>query len=148
MRSEAMKKFDFLLGEWSLEYRIPKSSLANAGSDAGTGTFTRALDDRYVFLDYSTQTGSGAHGVFAWDANLGKYRYWWFENSGSFLSATCDFVADGVLAMNWHDSLLVQTFAKDGDDRVVLRMYTAAAHGGHELVLEVIFTRRLSKGTT
>jgi hypothetical protein len=44
--------------------------------------------------------------------------------------------------MNWHDTLLVQTFAKETSDRVVLKMKHPAEKGGYELILEVIFTKR------
>jgi hypothetical protein len=142
MCAEAMNRLDFLLGDWNLAYRIPKSSLSEAGSDSGTGSFTRALNGRYVIFDYSTKAGSGAHAIFAWDEKMKAYRFWWFENSGRFAAATCNFVDDGTLAMHWHDNLLVQTFAQDGPERVILRMQNPAASGGYELVLEVIFTRK------
>jgi len=70
------------------------------------------------------------------------YRYWWFENSGNYSTATCNFINDEVIAMNWHDSILVQTFVKDGPDIVILKMEYPSVKGGHELVLEVLFTRR------
>ena len=118
MDSEVMDKFEFLLGDWNPEYRIPKSTFSEAGSDSGTGSFKRALNAKYVFFDYSTKAGSGAHAIFAWDHNVKVYRFWWFENSGSFSTATCNFIDHETLAMNWHDSLLVQTFSKEGSDRV------------------------------
>ncbi len=144
MDSQAMNKFDCLLGDWDLEYHIPKSSLSEAGSDSGVGSFTKVLDGMYVVFDYSTTSGSEAKGIFAWDDKARIYRYWWFENSGQFLSASCNFVNDDTLAMNWHDSLLVQTFSRDGPDRVVLRMSVPADAGGYDLVLEVILTRKQS----
>lgn len=136
-----MNKFGFLLGNWNLEYRIPKSIFCEAGTDAGTGTFTKALNGNYVFFEYSTRSGSEAKGIFAWDDKAKVYRYWWFENSGNFLSATCNFLNDETLAMNWHDSLLVQTFVKDGPDRVTLKMQYPSANGRYDLVLEVLLTR-------
>ena len=142
MHSEEMNKFEFLLGDWNLEYRIPKSVLGQAGSDSGTGSFRRFLNDKYVSFDYSTSSGVGAHAIFAWDDKVKVYKFWWFENSGNFSTATCNFVGDNILAMNWHDSLLVQTFAKDGPDRVILRMQNPGSHGAYELALEVIFTRK------
>ena len=137
-----MKKFEFLLGDWNLEYRIPKSTFSKAGSDTGTGSLKRALNDKYIIFDYSTTSGSEAKGIFTWDEKTKMYRYWWFESSGSFLTATCNFINDETLAMNWHDSLLVQTFTRDGSERVILRMQNPIAQGGYELVLEVIFTRK------
>jgi len=142
MHTDVMDKFGFLLGNWNLEYRIPKSIFSEAGSDSGAGSFKRALNGKYVFFDYSTKSGGEAHGIFAWDDKVKLYRYWWFENSGNFLTSTCDFVHEDTLNMNWHDTLLVQTFAKDGPDKVVLKMQYPAAKGGYESVLEVIFTRK------
>jgi len=136
-----MDKFEFLIGNWNLEYRIPKSFLSEARSDSGHGSFKRALDGKYVFFDYSTKSGGAAHGIFARDEKSNLYRYWWFENSGSNLAATCNFLDDGILAMQWHDSLLVQTFEKTGPNEVLLRMQSPVSQGGYELVLEVVFRR-------
>jgi len=142
MTANPIERLGFLLGEWHLDYHIPKSSLAEAGSDSGTGRFARALNDNYVIFDYSTETGGAAHGVFAWDKKVGILRYWWFENSGSFQTATCQFLDDGTLAMNWHDTVLVQTFTRIDANKVVLRMSTPAAHVSYEVVLEVVMTRK------
>ena len=38
-----MDKLEFLLGEWNLEYKIPKSPFSEAGRDVGTGTFKTVL---------------------------------------------------------------------------------------------------------
>lgn len=141
-KSDKMATFEFLLGDWNLEYRIPRSAFSEARSDSGTGTLKRALSEKYVFFDYSTQSGGQAHGIFAWDDKAKVYRYWWFENSGSFLTATANFINDKTLFLNWHDTLLIQTFTKEGPDKVVLRMEHPEAQGKYELVLEVIFTKK------
>jgi len=140
-----MEKFEFLLGDWNLEYRIPKSAFSKSGTASGIGTIKRALDDKDVYFDYiASQAGkqTQAHAVFAWDEKAKVYRYWWFENSGSFLTATCNFVNDETLFLNWHDTLLIQTFTKEGPNKVVLRMEHPTALGKYELILEVIFTRK------
>ena len=49
--SKMMEKFNFLLGSCNLEYRIPKSQFHEAATGIGTGTFKKALDDKYVFFD-------------------------------------------------------------------------------------------------
>jgi hypothetical protein len=141
MNADAMSKFEFLLGTWDLDYRIPTSTFGAARSDSGTGSLKKALNDKYVLFDYSTQSGSEAKGIFAWDDKVKIYRYWWFENSGNFLNATCYFINDETLAMNWHDTLLVQTFTKEGTDKIVLKMQYPSSSKDYELVLEVIFTR-------
>ena len=140
-----MEKFDFLLGDWNLKSRVPKSSFSEATTGAGTGTFKRALDDKYVYFDYSASltTGQGeAHGIFAWDKRVKVFRYWWFESSGNFLTATCNFVNDEILFLNWHDTLIIQTFRKAGPNKVILRMEHPASEGKYELILEVILTRK------
>jgi len=144
-----MEKFEFLLGDWNLKYNVPKSAFSEATTGSGTGTIKRALEDRYVYFDYSAslkisdQVGH-AHAVFGWNKKAKVYRYWWFESSGEFLTATCNFVNDETLFLNWHDSLLVQTFRKAGPDKVILRMEHPNSEGKHESVLEVIFTRKES----
>lgn len=142
MDTDAMNRFEFLLGEWKLEYKIPKSIFSELGSDLGIGSFKKILDGKYVSFEYSTESGSEAKGIFTWDDKVKVYRYWWFENSGNFLAATCNFINDQTLAMNWHDSLLTQTFYRDGADRVILKMQYPAEQGGYKLVLEVTFTRK------
>jgi hypothetical protein len=142
MSSNAMNKFEFLLGSWNLEYRIPKSIFSDAGTDIGNGSFKRALNDKYVFFEYSTKSGSEATGIFAWDDKVKVYRYYWFENSGNFLTATCNFINDETLAMNWHDTVLVQTFEKDDQDKVTLKMQYPSVNGGYALVLKVVLTRK------
>jgi len=112
------------------------------GLDKGTGTFKKILSDKYVLFEYSTKSGGAAKGIFAWDDKIEAFRYWWFENSGNFLTATCNFVNDSILAMNWHDTLLVQTFSKDSPDRVILKMQHPNDKLGYELVLEVIFHKK------
>ncbi|MBN1416565.1 MAG: hypothetical protein JW973_15795 [Bacteroidales bacterium] len=142
MQKDAMKKFGFLLGSWNLEYRIPKSIFSAAGTDSGTGSFRKILNDKYILFEYVTATGGEAKGIFAWDDKLQAYRYWWFENSGSFQTATCNFINDEILAMNWHDTLLVQTFVKENKDKVVLKMQYPGEQEGYVLVLEVILKRK------
>ncbi len=140
-----MDKFEFLLGNWNLEYRVPKSEFSEAATGIGIGTFKRALNDKYVYFDYSCSltTGDGeAHAIFAWDEKTKIYRFWWFENSGSFSAATCSFVNDETLFLNWHDTLLIQTFRKAGPDKVILRMENPTSEGKYELILEVIFTKK------
>jgi len=141
---DRMKKFDFLIGDWNLDYKVPKSAFGKAERGTGIGTFRRTLNDRYVYFDYECHLPSGdgqAHAVFVWDEKSKIYRYWWFEDSGNFLTATGEFVKAGVLCLNWHDTLLTQTFSQKSPDRVVLRMSHPDSAGKPEMILEVIFTR-------
>lgn len=140
-----MDKFDFLLGDWTLEYQIPASAFSKAATGAGKGTFKRELNDRYVYFNYTASLTTGetkAHAVFAWDEKSKIYRYWWFEDSGNFLSATCSFVNDDTLFLNWHDTLLIQTFRKVGANKVKLQMEHPSAEGQYEPILNVILSRK------
>ncbi|MBN2412394.1 DUF1579 family protein [candidate division KSB1 bacterium] len=140
-----MEKFNFLLGHWDMEYRVPDSSFHEAVTGSGKATFKKALGDKFVVLDYVSfiegQQGE-AHGIFVRDDKTDIYRYWWFEEYGAFMQASCKFINDKTLAMNWHNSVLVQTFQQTGKDRVVLRMEQPESPGKFELILEVIFTRK------
>jgi hypothetical protein len=147
---EPMEKFDFLLGDWDLEYRIPKSAVSEAATGTGAGTFKRALDDKYVVFDYSCSLTTGdaeAHAIFVWDEKAKLYRFWWFESSGNFSQATCNFLDDEALFMNWHDSLFVQSFRAVEPDKVVLKMEHPTPEGKYEVVMEVIFTRKWRVGS-
>lgn len=140
-----MEKFEFLIGTWQLEYRIPKSSMCpNGDSGAGVGTFKRALNNKYVYFDYEAQLTASqcaAHAVFVWDEKINALRYWWFEDSGAFMTATCNFVNDDILMLNWHNSLLIQTFTKVAENKVILKMDNPDSEGIYQTVLEVILTR-------
>jgi len=141
-RISKMKPFEFLLGNWDLDYNIPQSSYHEAAREKGNGTFSRALDDRYVVFDYSTRSGGAAHGIFGWDEKIRMYRYWWFENSGAFSTATCNFINERVLYMQWHDALFVQTFSKIDERTVRLRMELPETAGKYELIMEVRLSRK------
>jgi hypothetical protein len=141
-----MEKFRFLLGNWKLDYRIPKSRLSEAGTGRGTGTIRKVLGDRYVQFDYEASNPDGdttrAHAIFAWDEKSQIYRYWWFEDSGSFMTASAHFLDDGALYLAWHELPCVQTFRKTGDGEVILWMgQPAAGDGTFETILEVLMTR-------
>ena len=43
--------------------------------------------------------------------------------------------------MNWHDTLLIQTFRKIHSNQVILRMENPNSRGEYELVMEVVLTR-------
>lgn len=141
-----MTKFEFLLGDWILEYRVPKSAFSEPATGSGTGAFKRMLNDKYVFFDYSASFSTGtraqAHGIFTWDEKIKIYKYWWFEDSGAFSTATCNFISDETLLLNWHDTLLIQTFTKIGPNKVILRMENPNSEGKYELVLEVLLTKK------
>lgn len=141
MKQEKLRNFEFLLGDWNLESRIPKSKFSEAGTDRGSGSFTRIMDDQFIQFEYGNESGVHAKGIFAWDEKIRLFRYWWFESSGSFSQATCEFINASTLAMNWHDTVLVQTFTMETPEKVVLLMQYPSEKGGYEVVLEVILTR-------
>jgi hypothetical protein len=143
--SNKMDPFEFLIGEWNLVYNIPKSAFGEASKGTGMGKFKRALDDKYVYFDYESYINDQealAHAIFAWDDKSKIYRFWWFESSGNFSQATCDFIDHDNLYLNWHDSLLIQRFGKINSNNVILRMEKPLSNGKYELILEVIFKRK------
>jgi len=79
-KSDMMKKSDFFLGNWKLDYQVLQSAFSEVVTGRGKGTIKRALDDRYVYFDYSASFSNGkegkAHAVFAWDEKTKVYRYW------------------------------------------------------------------------
>lgn len=141
-----MKRFEFLIGDWTLEYKIPASKYSEAMTGTGSGTISRQMDNKYVVFDYRAQVGDSpevqAHAIFVWDSKLGMYRFWWFESSGNFNSAVCRFINDETLIINWQDSLLIQTFQKTGPNTVLLKMKDPDADGNYVPVMEVLLTRK------
>jgi hypothetical protein len=124
------------------EFMQKKNRIKRIYRKGGAETIKRALNGKYVYFDYSTRKGGEAHAIFAWNEKAKVYRYWWFENTGNFLTATCNFVNNETLFLNWHDTLLIQTFKKDGPNKVVLRMEHPNSKGKYETILEVIFTKK------
>ena len=142
--TSAMDKFNFLLGSWKLEYKVPESEFSPGDYGEGKGEFKRILNDKYVTFDYVAKLSQGegaAHAIFAWDEKSKFYRYWWFEDSGEFMKATCNFLDEDTLALNWHNSLLVQTFSKVNDNEIVLKMKYPLNKDEYKLILEVVFIR-------
>ena len=71
-----MEKLDFMLGNWHLDYQIPKSKFSEAETGTGIGLFKRVLDGRYVTFDYSSsidEKQGQAHAIFAWDEKMEIY---------------------------------------------------------------------------
>jgi len=139
-----LDKFNFLLGSWNLEYKIPKSKFSNKAEGEGQGEFKRILNNSYVSFDYTAKLDTGeaaAHAIFAWDEKSKLFRYWWFEDSGNFMKATCEFINEETLSLNWHDSVLVQTFHKKKNDNIVLQMKFPIDENHFDTILEVIFRK-------
>ena len=139
------KKLDFLIGEWDLEYDVPESSFSKQATGYGHGIVKRILDDKYVVFDYSSTVGGkqgSAHGIFAWDERENITRYWWFESSGNFLTATCQFTDNDTLFLNWHDTLIRQTFERIDSDRILLLMEVPVSKTENQTILRVNFTRK------
>jgi L-rhamnose mutarotase len=143
-QSNPIDKFNFLLGKWKLIYKVPKSSFSDADEGEGTGEFKRVLNDKYVTFDYSAKLHAGegsAHAIFVWDEKANLYRYWWFEDSGSFMTASCNFINEDTLCLNWHNSLLVQTFKRETNDRIILKMSYPSDDNSYDVILEVTFIK-------
>jgi len=141
---DKMKKFDSFIGKWELEYNVPESIFSKADKGSGNGEFTRELNNKYVMFNYSSKLTAGnasAHGIFTWDEKINAYRYWWFEDSGSFMTATCNFVYDKTLFMNWENTLLIQTFTVEGPNKIFLSMEYPSSEGKYTPVLEVVLKR-------
>jgi hypothetical protein len=143
-QQDPMRKFDFLIGKWFMKAEVPKSQFSDYATGEGKGEFKRVLNDRYVTFDYETSYPQGkasAHAVFVWDKKDKHYKYWWFEDSGEFNQAACDFIDENTLCLNWYNSLLVQTFQKDKNGNVTLEMRYPKDKDDYKVVLKVLFVK-------
>ena len=137
-------KLDFLVGEWNLEYNIPQSAFSAQDTGTGKGEFRKILNNKYLEFNYSAELTSSRHSaraICAWDEKTKTYQYWWFEDSGTFMSASCRLLNGNTLHMNWHNTLLIQTFQKISSKELVLHMKYPSEEGKFDLILEVIFTK-------
>lgn len=140
-----MDRFAFLLGTWELEYSVPKSQFSDYDSGTGEGEFKRILNNRYVTFDYHSKLSKGessAHAIFVWDEGNKIYRYWWFEDSGQFMEAECEFINQNTLLLRWLNSRFIQTFQLTDDGKIILLMKHPANNDSYETILEVTFTKK------
>jgi hypothetical protein len=140
-----MDKFDFLLGLWKLEYSVPESQFSKSMTGEGKGEFRKILNGTYVSFDYAANLSgaeNSAHAIFAWSKDKELYDYWWFEDSGEYMEASCNFIDDTTLCLNWHKSLLVQTFSQIEKDRILLEMKHPKNKDKYETILKVELIRR------
>lgn len=141
---DPMDKFGFLLGQWQMKSEIPKSQFSDYDTGEGRGEFKRILNQRYVTFDYMTNYSNSqgaAHAIFVWDNKNKNYKYWWYEDSGEFSQATCDFIDENTLCLNWHNSLFVQTFQLMENGKIKLEMRYPKDKDDYEVVLKVLFTK-------
>jgi hypothetical protein len=139
-----MDKFKFLIGRWKLKYKVPGSKFSSEDIGEGEGEFKSILNNQYVTFDYHAKLSAGeasAHGIFAWDKKYKVYKYWWFEDSGEFMEAACDFINENKLFFNWHNSTLVQTFQQIENEKVISHMKYPTDKNDYKIVLEVVLTK-------
>lgn len=139
-------KLEFMLGKWDLIYQIPQSHISDKREGKGKGTLKKALDGNYVFFDYEvfpTLGPAAAHGIFTWDKGEKCYRYWWFESSGKFLSASGKIENDGTLFLQWDTISCRQTFTRKSANQLILKMECQNDEDLFVPVLEVSFKRTL-----
>ena len=135
-----MNKFDFLTGKWKLTYDVPESEFSRMDGGTGKGEIKKILNDQFVLFDYSAELGTGktaARGIFRYDDKTDIYRYQWFEDSGAFMEASCGFTEENILRLNWHNSILVQTFYKEDSGNIILRMNSPEGDAGYKTILKV-----------
>lgn len=138
-----MRALDFLIGEWELDYTVTQRG-STTSTMRGTGSMRYLFDGIYLTFDYRVfekATGAmigQAHGIFAWDAKAGQYRYHWFESSGAFLQAIAVLRDEHTLAMEWQGIDCTQIFQRVGPEAMYLEMRCPA----DDLLLRVDFSRR------
>lgn len=144
METKPIDRFNFLLGKWNLDYKVPKSIFSDEDFGIGKGEFKKFLNDKFVTFDYDAKLSKSevaAHAIFGWDDKNKIYKYWWFENSGAFMEATCNFTNTNSLQINWQNSLLVQTFHLIENGNIIMRMNYPTDDNDNALILEVSFTK-------
>ena len=58
-QTNMIERLGFFIGDWNLEYKVPKSRFGETTTGTGIGTFRRALNDKYVYFDYSCSLTTG-----------------------------------------------------------------------------------------
>jgi hypothetical protein len=58
------------------------------------------------------------------------------------MEATCDFLDENTLCLNWHDSILVQAFSRQEDEKMILEMRYPKDKTDYDIVLEVVLTKK------
>jgi hypothetical protein len=137
-----VRALGFLIGEWELDYTVTQHGRTTK-TIRGTGSMRYLFDETYLTFDYRAQhtdTGESgqAHAIFAWDAKIQQYRFYWFESSGVFLQATGVLRDEHTLALEWQGVDCTQIFQRVGADAMYLEMRCPA----DDLLMRVDFSRR------
>lgn len=147
--ASAIRALSFMVGEWELDYTVTQHG-GTASTICGTGSIRRLFDGTYITFDYQvrqkeTREKIGeAHAIIAWDKKTGQYRYFWFENSGTFLQATGFLRDDQTLALEWQDVNCRQIFRRVDADAIYLEMQCP----DQDLILRVDFARMTDAAQT
>jgi len=137
-----MRALSFMIGEWELDYTVTQNGRTTR-TIRGTGALRFLFNATYLNFDYQAiekASGAGigeAHGIFAWDEKAGRYRYYWFESSGSFRQATGVLEDAHTLALEWQEIKCTQIFRSVSTDAMYLEMRCPE----QDLLLRVDFTR-------
>ena len=138
-----MRALSFMVGEWDLDYTVTQNGHATQ-TIRGTGSLGFLFKATYLTFDYRMiEKASGAmiaeaHAIFAWDKKAGKYRYYWFESSGSFHQATGVLRDARTLILEWQEINCTQVFRSLSAQSMYLEMRCPE----QDLLLRVDFTRR------
>jgi hypothetical protein len=138
----AMRALAFMAGDWDLDYTVTQKG-ETTKTLCGTGSLRYLFGSTYLAFDYQVkQRDSGAvmgaaHGIFAWDQKAERYRYFWFEDSGTFLQATAVLRDGHDLLMQWQDINCSQIFRRVHADAMYLEMRCP----DEDLLLRVDFSR-------
>jgi len=137
-----MRALSFMIGEWGLDYTVTQHGHTTK-TIRGTGSLRYLFNATYLTFDYQMiekATGkmiAEAHAIFAWDKKPRQYRYYWFEDSGTFHRATGVLRDAHTLALEWQDINCTQIFRRVSADAMYLEMQCPE----QDLLLRVDFSR-------
>jgi hypothetical protein len=146
-KAAGIPALDFMIGEWELDYTVMQHG-STTHAICGTGSIRHLFGTTYVTFDYQmrqkeTREKIGeAHAIIAWDKKAGRYRYFWFESSGTFLQANGSLSDEHTLALEWQGVNCRQIFRRVDADAMYLEMQCP----DQDLILRVDFARMADAG--
>jgi len=145
-----LEKLDFLAGHWNIQEKILSDQLGTVGSGtSGEADFGWVLGHRFMRQDFTGREAGEVFqgvGLLTHDAELGKYRAWWFDSFGGTVEmrgewAGSDLVLTGEERLAGQEIRTRWTYHPIRPAAFVLTFEQAQGAAGFSRLFEIEYTK-------
>ena len=130
--AEAAEVLEKDVGEWEVEMEIRPAPGTPPVRLKGTSTNRRIGGGRWLIVDHRAESGFEGHGIYGWDASIGKYTGAWVDST-----QTCITRSEGT----WDAATRTMTFVTvgtHGDKAIGYREVTESMADGTRVYRNLI----------